>query len=474
MNELVPMTGVERSKVQAIHDYIDRKKHERQVNKILHGFPSPRLWYEKEIPIKAAIENKQAGDLSKPNRFWLYVSTPYCLKTDPDKCGYCLFPVEVFAGMGQLDTYLNYLEKEIQMYQGMFENAEIITVFFGGGTPNLYKESQYARLIGMVRKLVPNLKPDVPMILEGIPQLFTREKLVAMKDAGVTRISMGAQQLNEDLNKLSGRKQKARHVFQALEWCEELGLQSNVDLIFGWPRQTVDTMLEDLETLVKTPIRHITHYELNVAGGSDFALNRFDELPTVTQNLEMYHASRKFLEGKGFRQLSVYDWDKPQPGAYVFTESIREFDTWGIFGLGYAAVSYFPGSRKSPGWTYVNHRSVTDYFADLDRNRLPIERGYQYSSEDLKLSMLCRNLLGMEANLTQYQALFQSDLLAEFAAVWQALVERGWAEISGGKIQISGDGVYYIPMIATLLCSDRNEAVKRELKEKLSSRTVRA
>jgi oxygen-independent coproporphyrinogen-3 oxidase len=167
---------------------------------------------------------------------------------------------------------------------------------------------------------------------------------------------MGAQQLNEELNKLSGRKQKARHIFQAVEWCDELGLQSNVDLIFGWPRQTKDLMLKDLETLVDAGVRHITHYELNIAGSSDFALNRLHELPSVVQNLEMYHASKDFLESRGFRQLSVYDWDKPMPGDYVYQECVREFDTTAIFGLGYAAVSYFPGTVHDPGWTWVNHR----------------------------------------------------------------------------------------------------------------------
>src|SRR5262245_38650564 len=127
MNHEAPTSRADRDKVQAVHDYIDVKKHERQVNKILHGFPSPRLWHEKDIPISSAIENKQAGSGGKPNRLWLYVSTPYCLKTDPDKCGYCLFPVEVFGGMGQLDTYLNYLEKEVAMYQGMFDDCEILT-----------------------------------------------------------------------------------------------------------------------------------------------------------------------------------------------------------------------------------------------------------------------------------------------------------------------------------------------------------
>ena len=72
----------------------------------------------------------------------------------------------------------------------------------------------------------------------------------------------------------------------------------------GFHRKRLDTMLQDLEILVGTGIRHITHYELNVAGGSDFALNRYHELPTVAQNLVLYHASRRFLEGQGFNQLS--------------------------------------------------------------------------------------------------------------------------------------------------------------------------
>src|SRR5947199_3476880 len=98
-----------------------------------------------------------------------------------------------------------------------------------------------------VRKVFPRFKPNAVVTLEGIPQLFTREKLLRMKEGGVNRISMGAQQLNDELNKLSGRRQKPQHMLQAIEWCQELGLKCNVDLIFGWPRQTRELMVEGLE-----------------------------------------------------------------------------------------------------------------------------------------------------------------------------------------------------------------------------------
>jgi oxygen-independent coproporphyrinogen-3 oxidase len=466
MNQGLIENEVNRAKVQEIQDYIERKRYERQVNKILHGFPSPRLWQEKNIPVDQAIHTRQGGDHPR-NRFWLYISTPYCLRTDPDKCGYCLFPVEVYEGMGQLEQYLAAIEKELEMYSGLLDDCEITTVFFGGGTPNLYKDAQYGRLIGLARKLLPNIKSDVPFILEGIPQLFTRDKLMAMKDAGINRVSMGAQQMNEELNKLSGRKQKARHIFQAVEWCDELGLQSNVDLIFGWPRQTTELMLKDLESLVNAGVRHITHYELNIAGSSDFAINRHHELPSVQQNLEMYRASKEFLESRGFRQLSVYDWDKPAPGDYVYQECVREFDTTGIFGLGYAAVSYFPGAVEDPGWTWVNHRNLNDYFADVERGKFPIERGFKYAIEDLRLTMLWRNFQGGEANSKAYKALFGSDLVEEYRPIWQALVERGWARITDDRITLIGDGVYYTPMIETMLGKDRIEVLKKQLKQTL-------
>ena len=73
---------------------------------------------------------------------------------------------------------------------------------------------------------------------------------------------------------MSGRKQKAAQVFDAIAWCRRLGLSVSVDLIFGWPRQTTTGMLRDLESVVEAGVDHLTHYELNVGGRTDFAVNR--------------------------------------------------------------------------------------------------------------------------------------------------------------------------------------------------------
>lgn len=460
-------------RVKEVHDYIEKQRIRRQSNKVLHAHPSPLFWLERDVPVKEVMIERAMAKAVMPKRLNFYVGTPYCLPTNPDRCGYCLFPSEVYQGQHQLDTYLKYLEWEARRYQQFFEGEELASLYFGGGTSNLYKPDDYHRLMTMVRGVFPDIRPKIEITLEGIPQLFTLEKLAAMKAAGINRISMGVQQLDDDMIKLSGRKQKAKHAFQTLEWCQELGLRSSVDLIFGWPRQTIERMLKDLEAIVRAGVCHITHYELNVAGRTAFARHHRDELPSTEQNLEMYHASKQFLESQGYRQVTAYDWEKPAAdlhGEYLFEENMRQVFTYDddqgirgndMLGLGFAGVSYFFGTPDSPGWVYMNSMKVHDYFAALDESRFPIERGFHYQPIDLRLTWLYQSLQAMAIDTKVYRSIFRVDLLEEYEAIWEALREKGWVEITPHKIALVGDGVFYTPLVQSLLSHDRMEEIRR-------------
>jgi oxygen-independent coproporphyrinogen-3 oxidase len=179
----------------------------------------------------------------------------------------------------------------MELLSGRFDEDEVAAIYFGGGTTNLYRPRQYAELTGLVRKAFPHAAPDVEVTVEGVAQFFTQEKLEAMRDAGVNRVSMGIQQLNPDLLGLSGRKQDTAHVIRMLEACQELNFASSVDLIFGWPGQSPQSMLQDLEAMTRLRVPHITHYELNLAGRSDFSRRQRHPLPPVAQVVEMYRLS---------------------------------------------------------------------------------------------------------------------------------------------------------------------------------------
>ena len=165
------------------HRYIENHLDKRQVNKIQHSFPSPRYWTETDVPVQEDLDNRQKlRAMGRGSVVNLYMGVPYCIKTDPGKCGYCLFPVEDFVGYDALEDYFGYLKREVAMYKDAVQGQSLGAVYFGGGTSNLYKEPMYPRLMELVRDLFPVIAPEVDITLEGIPQLFTREKLRPSKN----------------------------------------------------------------------------------------------------------------------------------------------------------------------------------------------------------------------------------------------------------------------------------------------------
>ena len=449
-------------------DFIESRLDKRQVNKIQHAFPSPRFWSETDVPVSDILDDRQKlHQIGRGSPVNLYLGVPYCIQTDPGKCGYCLFPVEAFTGNVDLEIYFGYLKREAARYKDTLQDIPLGAVFFGGGTSNLYKEDKYPQLMELVRELFPNIPEYVDITLEGIPQLFTREKIKAIKESGMNRISMGVQQINEQLNSLSGRKQKTRHVIQTLEWAREFGLPANIDLIFGWPQQTVANMVEDLETAISWGVYDITHYELNVGGPTDFALNRYHELPSTLSNLEMYRVSRDLLKSHGFEQITAYNWRKQgDPNSRNYEEGVtRRLDTMDTLGLGYAAITFFYDIALEDGrsWSFINQRNLKEYKALVDAGQFPAERGFRHSREDFMISLIWRNLFGLELNRPQFREAFNVDVYDLFEGVWDALEEYGFVEITPEKINLVGDGPFYTPLIQTLLAEKRYSQLRERM-----------
>jgi oxygen-independent coproporphyrinogen-3 oxidase len=455
--------------VESARRYIETHLDRRQVNKIQHGFPSPRYWTERSVPVSEVLADRRwLAETGRGSVVNLYVGVPYCIKTAPGRCGYCLFPVEEFKGNNALEVYFSYLQREADLYRPALEGQALGAVYFGGGTSNLYKAEKYHDLMDLVRSLFPQIAPQVDVTLEGIPQLFTREKMQSIRDAGMNRISMGVQQVNERLNSFSGRKQTTQHVIQAIEWAREAELGCNVDLIFGWPQQTVATMLQDLETVISWGVYDITHYELNVGGPTDFALNRYHELPSTLSNLEMYREAHDLLQSHGYEQLTAYNWRKPgDPFARAYEEGVtHRFDSMDTLGLGYAAITFFGDAALEPNhlWSYINWRSLAEYMQAVDEGRFPVERGFAHEPIDFQIAMVFRNLFGLELDRPAFAAAFGVDVYDQFAPVWDALWERDLVRVSPESIELTGDGPFYTPMVQALLAEGRYQQLReREL-----------
>src|SRR5207245_4890084 len=122
----------------------------RHSNRVLHGHPSPLFWRNRDLSVPAIMAARAEALRDAPGRLNLYVATPYCLPTTPDRCGFCLFPSEVYQGRPQLDRYLACLEREGEMYRPSVARPPLTSVYFAGASSNLYRADQYARLLQLV------------------------------------------------------------------------------------------------------------------------------------------------------------------------------------------------------------------------------------------------------------------------------------------------------------------------------------
>lgn len=460
-----------------VREFLVRNQDRHLSNKVLHGHPSPVFWARDDT--QGAVEASWAAQPRHPARVNLYFGIPFCLPTDPPHCGFCLFPTEDYRGKDSTAEYLKLLGQEVDLRRDACAGSRLESFYVGGGTPNLMQPGEYARLVELAETLFPGQTEQVEKTLEGIPQLFSEDKIQAIKAAGFNRVSMGVQQLNERLLRYSGRKQTNRQVFDAIDSFERHELACNVDLIYAWPEQTVQDMLDGLKMMVDSGIRHITHYELNIAGRSDFALRQKQHVPSVAGKLEMYLESRAFLESQGFVQRTVYDWERREGDTlpsgleafeYLYEQNLRDGLDAGnpearryMCGFGHAAVSVRAHHAPAdvPSVSTMNWRSLGRYAEALRAGRVPIESFHRHSPEDVRLLWLFQSLQEMSVDLEKYQTLFGHEFADDFGGVAEVLAERGWASVEAQHWLLSAEGSFFVPLIQSLLAWPRVQALQR-------------
>jgi oxygen-independent coproporphyrinogen-3 oxidase len=466
----------------AVSLFVKEQKARPQANKVLHTHPSPLYWHHADDKLRERWKQRARSAYCAPPNANFYLGIPFCIPTNPSHCGFCLFPSVEYTGRTAITDYLGYLSREAEMYKPLLQYDKLESVYVGGGTPNLLQNSDYKILMGIIHSVFGQIPDDLEKTLEGIPQLFDRDKIEAIKDAGFTRISMGVQQLGNHLLQYSGRKQTRQQVIRALEEVDRAGLSCNVDLIYGWPEQSVKDMLSDLDELVKLGVRHITHYQLNIAGPSNFSKKMRHLLPSYATLREMYRQSCEFLRSKGFHQATVYDWEKRDSTKvdcflgrnaekYRYEENLRNFlITDGVsvtkrshmIGIGYAAISilFTWPDNGCPSWSQMNVRSLADYYARIGDGVLPVERQFLHQEPDLRLAWLFQSMQRMSIDVPSYKAIFGSSLFDEVGPIWNELEDRRWIVYDDLAIRFSDSGQYHIPLIQSLLSKARIDELR--------------
>ncbi len=371
--------------------------------------------------------------------FGVYIHFPYCLK----KCPYCDFAIHVRKSIPHR-RYADAVLRELALRADGFDGRGLVSIYFGGGTPGLWEPECIADVIGAIEARFA-VGSGIEVTVEANPEAMARGTLAALRQAGVNRLSLGAQSLDPHQLAALGRAHGAAEVRAAVEDARAAGFDNlSLDLIFGVPAQTLADLDRDLDGLLALAPEHLSVYNLTVEERTPFgAFQRAGtlKLPDAGLQADMFARVGERARAAGFEHYEISSYARPGRRA-VHNSLYWSGGEW--LGLGCAAHSF----RRLPdggGERTANLRSVDRFFAALDAGgELTAER------ERLDEAALAREaiwlglrMLGDGVDRARFAARFGADPIDRFAGEFARLGAEGLVEVDAARARLTARGALF-------------------------------
>jgi putative oxygen-independent coproporphyrinogen III oxidase len=236
----------------------------------------------------------------------LYVHFPWCVR----KCPYCDFNSYTLHGEFDERRYVDALERDLEAQAVDVRGREVVSIFFGGGTPSLFSPEAIGRVIAAAR-LHLTLAKDVEVTMEANPGAIERGKFGEYRAAGLTRVSLGAQSFDPLRLQALGRIHSPDETRRAASELHAAGLDNfNLDLMYALPGQDVDGAVRDIEEALALEPAHLSHYQLTIEAGTVFA-GQPPALPEDDSAADMLTECVLRLTAAGFDHYEVSAYARP-------------------------------------------------------------------------------------------------------------------------------------------------------------------
>lgn len=370
-----------------------------------------------------AVELIDGGRDANPSS--LYVHIPFC----QSRCFYCDFNTYV-APTSVMESYISALDVEFSLLSSQTD-VPLETVFFGGGTPTLPSAPLLMQMMKSLRRHF-RLHPQAEITFESNPESIDDEKLAVLRDAGVTRLSFGAQTFRDRLLLTIGRAHDADDVRVAVEKASRAGFQHiNIDLMFGLPEQSLDDVSHALDKVLSLPVDHVSAYWLKVEEGTPFdAWRQRGELPLPGEDMEadMYQLVRQTLTEAGLRHYEISNFAR---GAGDARHNLVYWRNQPYLAAGAGAHGYVRGKR------YENVGKIPDYLHQIKRIERPILESFEVSPDESAEDMMMLGLrLAEGVSDSRFRARYGRGIEADFGSVVKSLLASGLIEWHGDALRI--------------------------------------
>lgn len=344
----------------------------------------------------------------------IYIHIPFCER----KCYYCDFVS--FPKNNKVGSYIDNLIRELALYKDKLSQYQIDTVFIGGGTPTSIGAEYIEKILAYIYENF-NAKGIREITIEGNPGTIDINKASIYKKAGINRISLGLQSLNNQLLKSIGRIHTAEDFIESFKLLRSLGFQNiNVDLMFGLPSQRMEDLLDTIRGVMDLGVDHISLYSLIVEDNT--LLNRWHnkgllELPSEDMEREMYHRAVDLLEDNGYIQYEISNFSKAN---YECKHNLVYWRLEPYLGVGLSSHSNLFQKR------FWNTSNINLYNNLLEKGNTPVE-GQEEIQRRMKIAEYI--ILGLRLNegiiKEDFKNRFHCDLESKYKEVISKHIHNG-------------------------------------------------
>jgi putative oxygen-independent coproporphyrinogen III oxidase len=243
-----------------------------------------------------------------PGSFAVYIHWPFC----KSKCPYCDFNSHVRDSVDQ-ERWKNALLAELEYMAGQTQAHEVKSIFFGGGTPSLMPAKTAEALINGVRELWP-VAENIEITLEANPTSVEANTFSDFKSAGVNRVSLGVQALDDKELKFLGRGHSAKEALAAVEKAAQVFDRYSFDLIYARPNQTLENWEKELRRALQYIGGHMSLYQLTIEENTAFhhAYKKGEfALPDEELSEQLYRLTENIMQEHGLAAYEVSNYAKP-------------------------------------------------------------------------------------------------------------------------------------------------------------------
>jgi oxygen-independent coproporphyrinogen-3 oxidase len=356
-----------------------------------------------------------------------YIHVPFCAQ----RCHYCSFNTAPFED-GAMARYLGALARELDLLAELpwAPCVRVATVFLGGGTPSLLEPPDLAAALDRLRRRFA-VAADAEITVECNPESVTRAKLDAYRRAGVTRVSLGVQSLDDAVLPRLGRLHDGRGARAAFEAAREAGIADlSVDLMYGLPGLDLAGWTGAVETVLDWAPEHLSAYGLTLDGGSLWGAAGVADLPAEETTVAQYWALARAAAERGFEHYEISNYARPGHRSrhnQVYWRA-AEYLAAGPGACGYLGRVRYANTKATPRWCEA-----------LEAGGLPVDAHEELTPRQQLAERLILGLRTADGVPTAWlDARLAGDApLARRVAIWRA---EGLLALAGGRARLTERG----------------------------------